>query len=253
MSHKPNQDKTTHFGFKQVAREEKSRLVGDVFSSVADKYDVMNDFMSFGVHRLWKRAAISRARVRPGHKVLDLAGGSGDLAGAFARKVAPGGEVVLTDINADMLEHGRAKMVDQGLGGSVNCLLTDAEKLCFEDNYFDRVSISFGLRNVTRKDKALAEMARVLKPGGFALILEFSQPQSKAMSRLYDLYSFNVIPKLGRAIARDADSYQYLVESIRKHPDQETLKQMMLDAGFDHVEYHNMTNGVVALHIGYKY
>ena len=249
-----NEDhKTTHFGYKDVAQGEKSRLVGEVFSSVADKYDVMNDFMSFGAHRLWKKFTISRSRVRPGHRVLDVAGGSGDLAVAFARKVSPTGEVILTDINADMLEHGRAKLVDQGLGSAINCVLTDAEELSFASNYFDRVSISFGLRNVTRKEKALSEMARVIKPGGFALILEFSHPVNKAFAQLYDLYSFNVIPKIGSVVAKDADSYQYLVESIRKHPDQESLKQMMLDAGFDHVTYHNMSNGIVALHIGYKY
>ena len=163
---KTNQDKTTHFGFKDVPRDEKARLVGDVFSSVADKYDVMNDFMSFGVHRLWKKFTIARSRVRPGHKVLDVAGGSGDLAAAFAKKVSSTGEVILTDINAAMLERGRAKLVDKGLGNSIKCVIADAEKLCFEDNYFDRVSISFGLRNVTQKEKALAEMARVIKPGG---------------------------------------------------------------------------------------
>ena len=248
-----NQQKTTHFGFTDVPKQDKARLVGEVFTSVAGKYDVMNDFMSFGVHRLWKKFTIARSRVRPGHKILDVAGGSGDLAAAYAKKVAPTGEVILTDINAEMLEQGRAKLVDSGMGDSIASVLTDAENLCFEDNYFDRVSISFGLRNVTRKEKAIAEMARVIKPGGCALILEFSHPISKTFSQLYELYSFKVIPKIGALVAKDADSYQYLVESIRKHPDQETLKKMMLDNGFDHVVYHNLTNGVVALHIGYKY
>lgn len=248
-----DQQKTTHFGFSDVPKEEKARLVGEVFTSVADKYDVMNDFMSFGIHRLWKKFTIARSRVRPGHRILDVAGGSGDLAASYASRVMPTGQVILTDINAEMLEQGRAKLVDGGFGESVKCVLADAENLCFEDNYFDRVSISFGLRNVTQKDQALAEMARVIKPGGFALILEFSHPVNKTLSQLYELYSFKVIPKIGSVVARDADSYQYLVESIRKHPDQETLKKMMLDNGFDHVDYHNLTNGVVALHIGYKY
>ena len=250
---KTSQQKTTHFGYKDVPKEEKARLVGDVFSSVAKNYDVMNDFMSFGVHRLWKKFTIARSRVRPGHKILDVAGGSGDLAAAYAKKVAPTGEVILTDINAAMLEQGRAKLVDNGYGESIKSVLTDAEELCFADNYFDRVSISFGLRNVTQKEKALAEMARVIKPGGCALILEFSHPLSKTFTQLYELYSFKVIPKIGAIVAKDEDSYQYLVESIRKHPDQETLKKMMLNNGFDHVVYHNLTNGIVALHIGYKY
>lgn len=250
---KSGQEKITDFGYKDVPKEEKARMVAEVFSSVADKYDLMNDFMSFGVHRLWKKFTIARSRVRPGHKVLDVAGGSGDLAAAFAKLVSPTGEVILTDINAAMLERGRARLVDDGLGGNIKCVLTDAEKLCFEDNYFDRVTIGFGLRNVTQKEKALAEMARVTKPGGCTLILEFSHPVSRAFSQIYELYSFKVIPRIGAMIARDADSYQYLVESIRKHPDQQTLKNMMLENGFDHVIYHNMTNGVVALHIGYKY
>lgn len=252
MNHS-EQDNSTHFGYKQVPLEQKARLVSDVFTSVAGKYDVMNDFMSLGAHRLWKRFTLSRARLRPGHRVLDIAGGSGDMACGFVRKTSPGGAVYLTDINPAMLEHGRAKLVDQGLGGNFSCVLMDAEQLAFEDNYFDRVCISFGLRNVTDKQRSLAEMARVLKPGGFALILEFSHPENKGFSQLYDLYSFHVIPRLGSIIANDRASYQYLVESIRKHPGQEQLKAMMLDAGFDEVCYHNLSFGIVALHIGYKY
>lgn len=243
----------THFGFEQVDVEDKQGLVGNVFRSVAHNYDVMNDAMSFGVHRAWKWFAISQSGVKLGDSVLDLAAGSGDLSIKFAKKVGDQGRVIVTDINEAMLEHGRERMVNAGISGNVDYCLVNAESLPFEDNKFDCISISFGLRNVTHKEKALASMQRCLKPGGRVIILEFSQPQNDTFRKVYDAYSFNVIPMLGQMIAKDKDSYQYLVESIRQHPPQEELKQMMLDAGFDKVRYHNLTGGVVALHIGYKY
>ena len=242
---------TTHFGYKDVPVGDKADLVKGVFDSVASRYDIMNDLMSGGMHRLWKRYTIQHANARPGHVILDLAGGTGDLAREFARIVGERGRVVLADINAAMLEHGRRRLVDAGIGGNVELAQVDAETLPFADNTFDRISIAFGLRNVTHKEAALAEMNRVLKPGGKVLILEFSQP-SRAIKPAYDLYSFKVLPLLGRIIARDPDSYQYLAESIRMHPDQETLLGMMQDAGFERCRYNNLTAGIVALHTGYK-
>jgi len=242
---------TTHFGYREVAVEDKAGLVKGVFDSVAGRYDIMNDLMSGGLHRLWKRYTIQQAGVRSGHTILDLAGGTGDLARAFARLVGPRGRVVLADINAAMLEYGRRRLVDAGVGGNVSLAQVDAEKLPFAANSFDRVSIAFGLRNVTNKDAALAEMHRVLKPGGKVLILEFSRP-SETIRPVYDLYSFKVLPLLGRLVAQDPDSYQYLAESIRMHPDQETLLGMLHDAGFERCRYDNLTAGIVALHTGYK-
>jgi demethylmenaquinone methyltransferase/2-methoxy-6-polyprenyl-1,4-benzoquinol methylase len=242
---------TTHFGYKDVAVDDKADLVKGVFDSVASRYDIMNDLMSGGMHRLWKRYTIQHANARPGHVILDLAGGTGDLAREFARIVGERGRVVLADINAAMLEHGRRRLVDAGVAGNVELAQVDAEALPFADNTFDRISIAFGLRNVTDKEGALAEMNRVLKPGGKVLILEFSEP-SRAIKPAYDLYSFKVLPLLGRLIAKDPESYQYLAESIRMHPDQETLLGMMQDAGFERCRYNNLTAGIVALHTGYK-
>ncbi|SDI37760.1 2-octaprenyl-6-methoxy-1,4-benzoquinone methylase /demethylmenaquinone methyltransferase [Ferrimonas sediminum] len=247
-----NGDKT-HFGYKTVEADKKAEMVADVFHSVASKYDLMNDLMSFGVHRYWKRFTIECAAARPGMKVLDLAGGTGDLTKKFSQLVGEKGEVVLADINDSMLKVGRAKLQDQGVVGNVNYVQANAEALPFPDNHFDIITIAFGLRNVTEKEKALASMNRVLKPGGKLLVLEFSKPLSPMMQKAYDFYSFQVIPKMGSMVAGDAESYQYLSESIRMHPDQETLKQMMLNAGFDQADYVNMTNGVVALHRGYKF
>jgi demethylmenaquinone methyltransferase/2-methoxy-6-polyprenyl-1,4-benzoquinol methylase len=249
----PESNNKTHFGFQQVDEADKQNLVGAVFKSVASSYDIMNDAMSLGVHRAWKWFAIAQSGVKLGDRVLDLASGSGDLALKFAGKVGDEGQVIVTDINQAMLSEGRKRLTDAGVAGNVNYCLVNAEQLPFEDNSFDCISISFGLRNVTRKDVALASMQRCLKPGGRVIILEFSQPTNESFRKIYDAYSFNVIPKLGEMIADDRDSYQYLVESIRQHPPQEELKQMMLDAGFDHARYHNLTGGVVALHIGHKY
>lgn len=246
-------EQKTHFGFQEVDESDKQGLVGEVFRSVAGNYDVMNDAMSLGVHRAWKWFAVAQSGVKDGDYVLDLAAGSGDLSLKFAKKVGPHGHVIMTDINEAMLTEGRKRMVDEGIAENIDYCLVNAENLPFEDNSFDCISISFGLRNVTHKEVALASMARCLKPGGRAIILEFSLPTNTTFRQIYDAYSFNVIPKLGEIIANDRDSYQYLVESIRKHPPQDELKQMMLDAGFDRVRYHNLTGGVVALHIGYKY
>lgn len=248
-----NKQEKTHFGFQEVDENEKQTLVGNVFRAVASNYDVMNDAMSLGVHRAWKWFAVAQSGVKPGHKVLDLAAGSADLSIKFADKVGDEGLVFVTDINAAMLEQGRRRMADAGHAGNTEFCLVNAEKLPFADNFFDCITISFGLRNVTHKEVALAEMQRCVKPGGRVLVLEFSQPTNEAFRRIYDAYSFNVIPRLGEMIADDRDSYQYLVESIRQHPPQEELKQMMLDAGFDRVRYHNLTGGITALHIGYKY
>lgn len=243
---------TTHFGYQKVAVEEKAGKVREVFSSVAAKYDVMNDLMSFGIHRLWKRYTIELSGVRRGQRVLDLAGGTGDLASRFARIVGDEGEVVLADINAAMLGQGRARLLDEGLAGNLRFAQVNAECLPFPDNYFDCITIAFGLRNVTHKDKALASMQRVLKPGGRLLVLEFSKPVTPGLKPLYDLYSFGLLPAMGKLIANDADSYRYLAESIRMHPDQQTLKQMMEEAGLERCDYHNLTGGIVALHRGFK-
>lgn len=243
----------THFGFKTVAETEKEHLVADVFHSVAEKYDLMNDLMSFGIHRLWKRFTIDCAGVRPGQKILDLAGGTGDLTAKFSRLVGDSGEVVLADINDSMLKVGREKLRNKGLVNNIRYVQANAEALPFPDNYFDLITIGFGLRNVTHKDQALASMYRALKPGGRLLVLEFSKPTNVVMSKLYDFYSFKVLPKMGQLVAKDSDSYQYLAESIRMHPDQETLKAMMETVGFEQVTYHNLTQGVVALHRGFKF
>lgn len=239
----------THFGYSTVREDEKAGRVAEVFHSVAAKYDLMNDLMSGGLHRLWKRFTIGKARLREGMKVLDIASGTGDLAIAFAKRVGTSGEVWHTDINSSMLAVGRDRLLNQGfLVPSVVC---DAEHLPFEDNYFDLVTVAFGLRNMTHKDQALAEMYRVLKPGGRLLVLEFSKVY-KPLAPIYDLYSFNVLPVLGKYVASDADSYTYLAESIRMHPDQETLAELMRNVGFDRVNYNNLTAGVVALHEGLK-
>lgn len=237
----------THFGYETVPEEEKKERVGEVFHSVASKYDLMNDVMSLGIHRLWKRRTVERAAVRPGMRVLDLAGGTGDLAAAFAPRVGDRGRVTVSDINASMLMVGRDRLLDQGRAGNLDFVQADAEVLPFPDESFDRVTIAFGLRNVTRKERALAEMRRVLKAGGRLLVLEFSRPMAP-MRPFYDLYSFRMLPLMGRLIAKDADSYRYLAESIRMHPDQETLAGMMRDAGLEQVQYENLTGGVVALH-----
>ena len=239
----------THFGFETVDENEKAKKVAGVFTSVASKYDIMNDLMSVGLHRIWKRFAVSLANVHEGQRVLDVAGGSADLSRLFLKKVGRSGQVVLTDINNAMLRVGRDRLLDEGIATpTTQC---DAEHLPFPDNYFDCVSIAFGLRNVTHKDAALREMYRVIKPGGRVIVLEFSKV-AKPLEKMYDLYSFKLLPKMGELIANDADSYRYLAESIRMHPGQEELKQMMLGAGLERVEYFNMTGGVVAVHRGYK-
>ncbi len=241
--------KTTHFGFETVDETEKAKKVAGVFTSVASKYDVMNDLMSAGLHRIWKRYAVSVSGVRAGQKVLDVAGGSADLSRLFLKAVGSSGQVVLTDINNAMLRVGRDHLLDEGIATpTTQC---DAEHLPFPDNYFDCVSIAFGLRNVTHKEAALREMHRVIKPGGRVIVLEFSKV-AKPLEKAYDFYSFKLLPKMGQMIAGDADSYRYLAESIRMHPGQEELKQMMVDAGLERVEYFNLTGGVVAVHRGYK-
>ncbi|MEG1689026.1 MAG: bifunctional demethylmenaquinone methyltransferase/2-methoxy-6-polyprenyl-1,4-benzoquinol methylase UbiE [Hafnia sp.] len=244
---------TTHFGFKTVATAEKAGKVAQVFHSVAAKYDLMNDLMSFGIHRVWKRFTIDCSGVRRGQKVLDLAGGTGDLAAKFSRIVGEQGEVVLADINDSMLKIGREKLRNLGVIGNINYVQANAEALPFPDNHFDCITIAFGLRNVTDKDKALRSMYRVLKPGGRLLVLEFSKPLLEPLNKAYDAYSFHILPKIGELVAHDSESYRYLAESIRMHPDQETLKSMMDDAGFENTMYFNLTGGIVALHRGYKF
>jgi len=244
-------DKTTHFGFRNVPVSEKTRHVRQVFDSVADNYDLMNDLMSFGIHRLWKRFAVNMAALKPGQQVLDLAGGTGDLARLMAPGVGPSGHIVLADINAAMLENGRTRLLDRGISGNVTFALANAEALPFADNRFDLATMAFGLRNVTDKQRALESLFRVLKPGGRLLVLEFSRPVA-ALKPAYDFYSFKLLPGLGRLIANDADSYRYLAESIRMHPDQQTLQGMLEKAGFERCDYHNLTGGIVAIHRGYK-
>lgn len=246
------ENESTHFGFETIDAREKAQRVRAVFDSVATRYDLMNDLMSFGIHRLWKRFAVELAGIRRGQKILDLASGTGDLAARFAGLVGPEGLVVMTDINAAMLNQGRVRMADEGLVGNVCYTQVNAEQIPFPDNSFDCITIAFGLRNVTDKQQALNEMARVLRPGGRVLVLEFSHPQGKPLKQAYDLYSFKLLPKIGKVVANDEASYRYLAESIRMHPDQETLKGMMEQAGLERCDYHNLTGGIVAVHRGFK-
>ncbi len=246
------EDNKTHFGYQRVEKKDKAGLVAGVFHSVADRYDLMNDLMSGGIHRIWKRFTIEVSAVRSGNRVLDVAGGTGDLTAKFSELVGADGEVVLADINESMLKVGRDKLIDRGYHGNIEYVQANAESLPFPDDHFDVVSIAFGLRNVTNKDAALRSMLRVLKPGGRLLVLEFSKPGNELLNQAYDTYSFKVLPMLGKLVAGDSESYQYLAESIRMHPDQESLKEMMEAAGFGRCEYFNMTGGVVALHRGIK-
>ncbi len=252
MAEQREEKNTTHFGYKEVPVDEKADRVADVFHSVAGKYDIMNDLLSMGVHRIWKRFTIQVSGVRAGNQVLDVAGGTGDLTRYFSRLVGPTGKVILSDINSSMLDMGRDRLTDQGYTGNVEYVQANAECLPFADNSFDCITIAFGLRNVTDKNAALRSLTRVLKPGGRLLVLEFSKPGNPLLSKIYDTYSFNILPKLGKLVANDSESYQYLAESIRMHPDQETLKGMMEDAGLTQCKYHNMTGGIVALHRGVK-
>ena len=245
-------NESADFGYRKVSPDEKTRLVGQVFDSVADRYDVMNDLMSLGVHRLWKRHFVAGGNFRPGEKVLDLASGTGDIAALIAARTGQSGRVLLSDINLSMLRVGRERMEDRGLAGNLDYAITNAESLPFPDKHFDAVTIAFGLRNVTHQSKALAEMHRVLKIGGRARVLEFSQVKVAPLRKLYDAYSFGLLPLMGRVVANDADSYQYLAESIRKHPDQETLAEMFRDAGFAQVTVENLNAGIVAIHQGYR-
>jgi demethylmenaquinone methyltransferase/2-methoxy-6-polyprenyl-1,4-benzoquinol methylase len=246
-------DRSTDFGYQRVSREDKARRVRGVFDSVAGNYDLMNDLMSAGTHRLWKRFTLSLAKLRPGQRALDVAGGTGDLAAGLARQVGERGLVVLTDINAAMLQRGRDRLIDSGYAGNVACVQANAERLPFPDGMFDCITIGFGLRNVTDKPAALTSMRRALKPGGQLLVLEFSRPSVALLKPLYDAYSFRILPLLGRFVAGDEASYRYLAESIRMHPDQETLLTMMQAAGLEGCRYHNLSGGIVAVHRGYKY
>ncbi|WP_150047870.1 bifunctional demethylmenaquinone methyltransferase/2-methoxy-6-polyprenyl-1,4-benzoquinol methylase UbiE [Methylomonas rhizoryzae] len=246
-------DNTTHFGFKQVPVHEKVTLVRGVFDSVAGQYDVMNDLMSLGIHRIWKRVAVQLANVREGERVLDLAGGTGDLTVLFEKRVGSSGQVVLADINAAMLRTGRDRLIDRGLAANIRYAQVNAECLPFADNSFDCVCIGFGLRNVTDKEAALRSMHRVLKPGGRVIVLEFSHPVDPVTEKVYDFYSFNILPKIGAFVAKDEDSYRYLAESIRMHPKQDELKRMMEAVGLERCEYFNMSQGIVAVHRGYKF
>ncbi|MEX0899254.1 MAG: bifunctional demethylmenaquinone methyltransferase/2-methoxy-6-polyprenyl-1,4-benzoquinol methylase UbiE [Gammaproteobacteria bacterium] len=243
---------STDFGFERVSRAEKARRVHAVFDSVADRYDLMNDLMSLGTHRLWKRFATRLLNVRPGQAILDLAGGTGDIARLIAPQVGARGKIVVADINEAMLERGRRRLADRGIAGNVEFVLADAQALPFPDRSFDGMVIAFGLRNVTDKDAALREMYRVLRPGGQAMVLEFSTPTLPGLASLYDLYSFKVLPKMGELIAGDADSYRYLAESIRMHPDQPTLRAMMEAAGFERCDWHDLNGGIVAAHRGFR-
>ena len=249
----PKQSKETHFGYKTVSWDEKEKKVGEVFQSVARQYDLMNDLMSMGIHRLWKHFTIELSHVREGQSVLDLAGGTGDLTQKFSQRVGESGQVVLADINSAMLEVGRDKLLDVGVSQNLNFTQANAETLPFADNSFHCITIAFGLRNVTDKLKALKSMFRVCKPGGKVMVLEFSKPVIPGLKQVYDWYSFNVLPKLGQWIANDADSYQYLAESIRMHPNQDDLKAMIEESGFEDCQYYNLTGGIVALHVAQKY
>ena len=242
----------THFGYRTVDTADKATLVREVFDSVADNYDLMNDLMSFGVHRLWKRFAIQLSGAKPGQMVLDLASGTGDLVTRLAGLVGPTGHILMSDINAAMLQRGRDRLLDSGQGTNVSHIQIDAEQLPVPDNSIDLITIAFGLRNVTNKDLALSSMYQALKPGGRVLILEFSKPTQQPLQKLYDLYSFSALPRLGEWIAKDADSYRYLAESIRKHPDQATLQGMLEAVGFEHCDVHNLSGGIVAIHRGFK-
>lgn len=246
-------NKKTHFGYQEVPVEEKASHVKDVFDSVSNNYDLMNDLMSFGIHRLWKRFAINACQIRPNHKVLDLAGGTGDLTAKISPLLTENGQAIVTDINEKMLRVAQRRLLDQGIHDNIGFVLADAETLPFPSHYFDCIIIGFGLRNVTDKDKALRSMYRVLKPAGKAIVLEFSKPTFPALRTLYDAYSFQLLPKLGKWVANDEASYRYLAESIRKHPDQATLLNRMESAGFEDCTYHNLSGGIVALHKGYKY
>ena len=253
MSESPYKSGTTHFGFKDVAAKDKQKLVGEVFSSVAGNYDLMNDLMSLGIHRVWKRYFVATAQVKPGDRVLDLAGGTGDIAALLRPRVGADGSIVLGDINAGMLSVGRDRMTNRGLVGGLDYVQCNAEALPFPDASFDLVTIAFGLRNVTDKDAGLREMFRVLKVGGQARVLEFSEVTVDWFKPVYDFHSFKILPKLGKLFAQDADSYQYLAESIRKHPPQDALKAMMGEAGFERCSYKNLSAGIVAVHTGYKF